>query len=85
MKEFTLYFGNNSTSDLINFYQSIDILITMIFKNLACYQNKNTFFHTFNHLHQNGKTADLNSKTVLPYNCKAWKSDFQSPISNKVW
>lgn len=53
----------NTTNDFINFYQTIDVLIIddiQEFANLT--KTQNTFFHIFNHLHQNNKqlifTAD---------------------------
>ncbi len=46
----------NTTNDFINFYQTIDVLIIddiQEFANLT--KTQNTFFHIFNHLHQNNK------------------------------
>ena len=46
----------NQTNDFINFYQSIDVLIIDdIQEFVGVEKTQNTFFHIFNHLHQNGK------------------------------
>ena len=53
---------NNTVNDFINFYQSIDTLIiddVQEFANRKATQN--TFFHIFNHLHQNGRQIILTS------------------------
>jgi chromosomal replication initiator protein len=54
---------NNNVNDFINFYQSIDVLLIDDIQELSGKtQTQNTFFHIFNHLHQNNKqlvmTAD---------------------------
>lgn len=54
---------NNSVNDFINFYQSLDMLLVDDIQELAGKdKTQNTFFHIFNHLHQNNKqlvmTAD---------------------------
>lgn len=47
---------NNTTNDFINFYQTIDVLIIDDIQEFAgVTKTQNTFFHIFNHLHQNGK------------------------------
>lgn len=47
---------NNTTNDFIKFYQSIDVLIIDDIQEFAgVTKTQNTFFHIFNHLHQNGK------------------------------
>jgi len=47
---------NNVLNDFINFYQSIDVLIIDdIQEFVGVTKTQNTFFHIFNHLHQNGK------------------------------
>ncbi|MDD2798940.1 MAG: chromosomal replication initiator protein DnaA [Bacteroidales bacterium] len=47
---------NNSVNDFINFYQSIDVLLIDDIQELSGKtQTQNTFFHIFNHLHQNNK------------------------------
>ena len=46
----------NLVNDFINFYQSIDVLIIDdIQEFVGVEKTQNTFFHIFNHLHQNGK------------------------------
>ena len=53
---------NNTTNDFINFYQTIDILIIDDIQEFAgVTKTQNTFFHIFNHLHQNGKQLILTS------------------------
>lgn len=53
---------NNTTNDFINFYQTIDILIIDDIQEFAgVTKTQNTFFHIFNHLHQNGKQLVLTS------------------------
>lgn len=47
---------NNVLNEFINFYQSIDVLIIDdIQEFVGVTKTQNTFFHIFNHLHQNGK------------------------------
>ncbi|MBP1631650.1 MAG: chromosomal replication initiator protein DnaA [Bacteroidetes bacterium] len=49
-------------NDFINFYQSIDVLIIDDIQEFASLtKTQNTFFHIFNHLHQNGKQLILTS------------------------
>ena len=52
----------NTINDFINFYQTIDVLIV---DDVQEWEGKtgtqNTFFHIFNHLHQNGKQLILTS------------------------
>ncbi|MBP5323677.1 MAG: chromosomal replication initiator protein DnaA [Bacteroidaceae bacterium] len=46
----------NTLTDFINFYQTIDVLlIDDIQEFVGAERTQNTFFHIFNHLHQNGK------------------------------
>lgn len=53
---------NNTTNDFINFYQSIDVLIIDDIQEFAgVTKTQNTFFHIFNHLHQNRKQLILTS------------------------
>ncbi len=53
---------NNSVNDFINFYQSIDMLLVDDIQELAGKtQTQNTFFHIFNHLHQNNKQLVMTS------------------------
>lgn len=52
----------NTVNDFINFYQTIDLLIIDDIQEIAgLTQTQNTFFHIFNHLHQNGKQLILTS------------------------
>lgn len=53
---------NNTTNDFINFYQTIDVLIIDDIQEFAgVTKTQNTFFHIFNHLHQNRKQLVLTS------------------------
>lgn len=53
---------NNTINDFINFYQTIDILIIDDVQEFASLtKTQNTFFHIFNHLHQNGKQLIMTS------------------------
>jgi len=53
---------HNTVNDFIAFYQSIDVLIIDDVQEFASLQKtQNTFFHIFNHLHQNGKQLILTS------------------------
>jgi len=46
----------NTLTDFINFYQSIDVLlIDDVQEFVGPERTQNTFFHIFNHLHQNGR------------------------------
>lgn len=52
----------NTVNDFIAFYQSIDVLIIDDIQEFAAYQKTQlTFFHIFNHLHQNGRQLILTS------------------------
>ena len=52
----------NNFNNFINFYQSIDVLIIDDVQEFAGKtQTQNTFFHIFNHLHQNGKQLVMTS------------------------
>lgn len=52
----------NTINDFINFYQTIDVLIIDDVQEFASLtKTQNTFFHIFNHLHQNGKQLILTS------------------------
>ncbi len=52
----------NKVTDFINFYQTIDTLIIDDIQEFAAMtKTQNTFFHIFNHLHQNGKQLILTS------------------------
>ncbi|MBQ8500879.1 MAG: chromosomal replication initiator protein DnaA [Bacteroides sp.] len=53
---------HNTTNDFMRFYQSIDVLIVDDIQEFAgVTRTQNTFFHIFNHLHQNGKQLILTS------------------------
>jgi len=53
---------SNSVNDFLNFYQTIDVLIVDDIQEFASKTGtQNTFFHIFNHLHQNGKQLILTS------------------------
>ena len=52
----------NTVNDFINFYQGIDILIIDDIQELSgLVKTQNTFFHIFNHLHQNNKQLIMTS------------------------
>ena len=60
--QYTTAVRNNKVNEFINFYQSIDVLIIDDIQDLAGKTaTQNTFFHIFNHLHQNGKQLILTS------------------------
>ncbi|MEG1616174.1 MAG: chromosomal replication initiator protein DnaA [Bacteroidales bacterium] len=53
---------NNTVNDFINFYQTIDVLLIDDIQEFAGKtQTQNTFFHIFNHLHQNSKQLVMTS------------------------
>lgn len=53
---------NNRVNDFISFYQSIDVLIIDdVQEFIGMTKTQNTFFHIFNHLHQNGKQLIMTS------------------------
>jgi chromosomal replication initiator protein len=53
---------SNTVNDFLNFYQTIDVLIIDDIQELeGKMATQNTFFHIFNHLHQNGKQLVLTS------------------------
>ncbi|HTN68814.1 MAG TPA: chromosomal replication initiator protein DnaA [Dysgonamonadaceae bacterium] len=52
----------NTVNDFINFYQGIDILIVDDIQEFSgLVKTQNTFFHIFNHLHQNNKQLIMTS------------------------
>ncbi|MDD2246832.1 MAG: chromosomal replication initiator protein DnaA [Proteiniphilum sp.] len=52
----------NTINDFINFYQSIDVLLIDDIHELSGLEKtQNTFFHIFNHLHQNNKQLVMTS------------------------
>ncbi|MDD6472497.1 MAG: chromosomal replication initiator protein DnaA [Bacteroidales bacterium] len=53
---------HNTFNDFMNFYQKVDVLILDDIQEFAGVSGtQNTFFHIFNHLHQNGKQLILAS------------------------
>lgn len=53
---------NNTFNDFVNFYQTIDVLIIDDVQEFAGLpKTQNTFFHIFNHLHQNCKQLIMTS------------------------
>ncbi len=60
--QYTAALRNNHINDFFAFYQSIDTLIIDDVQDLSGKQGtQNTFFHIFNHLHQNQKQIILSS------------------------
>ena len=60
--QFTEAVRKNEINDFLHFYQLIDVLILDDIHELAGKTaTQNTFFHIFNHLHQNGKQLILTS------------------------
>ncbi len=58
--QYTTSVRDNKTNDFLYFYQSIDVLIVDDIQEFAgVTKTQNTFFHIFNHLHQNGKQLIL--------------------------
>ena len=56
---------NNKQNDFIRFYQTIDVLIIDDIQEIAGQKGtQNTFFHIFNHLHQNGRQIIMTSDTA---------------------
>jgi len=61
-QQYTDAVRNNTVNDFLNFYQMIDVLIVDDIQDLAGKTGtQNTFFHIFNHLHQNKKQLVLTS------------------------
>ena len=55
----------NHFNDFISFYQTIDVLIIDDIQEFAgVTKTQNTFFHIFNHLHQNGKQIKRDGLTI---------------------
>lgn len=68
--QYTVAARNGKVNEFINFYQSIDTLIIDDIQDLVDKEKtQNTFFHIFNHLHQNQKQIILSSD-VSPVNLK---------------
>lgn len=60
--QYTAAVSRSRINDFINFYQSIDVLIIDDIQDLIGKpRTQNTFFHIFNHLHQNQKQLILTS------------------------
>lgn len=60
--QYTTAVLSNKVNDFINFYQSIDVLILDDIQEFAGKQGtQNTFYHIFNHLHQNQKQLIMSS------------------------
>ena len=60
--QYTESVRNNTINDFMKYYQKIDVLIIDDIQELAgVTKTQNTFFHIFNHLHQNGKQLILTS------------------------
>ena len=60
--QYTDSIRTNHFNDFISFYQTIDVLIIDDIQEIAgVTKTQNTFFHIFNHLHQNGKQLILTS------------------------
>lgn len=60
--QYTAAVGKGKINEFINFYQSIDVLIIDDIQDLIDKsRTQNTFFHIFNHLHQNQKQLILSS------------------------
>ena len=58
--QYTTAVRNNKVNDFISFYQSIDVLLMDDIQEFANkIHTQNTFFHIFNHLHQNNKQLVL--------------------------
>ena len=60
--QYTDSIRTNHFNDFISFYQTIDVLIIDDIQEFAgATKTQNTFFHIYNHLHQNGKQLILTS------------------------
>ena len=80
--QYTSAVRNNKVSDFINFYQSVDVLLLDDVQDFAGKPGtQNTFFHIFNHLHQNGK------QLVMSSDCRPSDLDGMEPrlISRFKW
>ncbi len=65
--QYTAAVRNNKINEFISFYQSIDVLILDDIQDLMRKPGtQNTFFHIFNHLHQNQKQIILSSDVCPP-------------------
>lgn len=80
--QFTTAVMKNKLNDFISFYQSIDVLILDDIQDFAGKQRtQNTFFHIFNHLHQNQK------QLIMTSDCRPVDMDGMVPrlISRFKW
>ena len=80
--QYTNAVKENKVNDFIGFYQSIDVLILDDIQELAGKAaTQNTFFHIFNHLHQNQK------QLIMSSDCKPSEMDGIVPrlISRFKW
>lgn len=80
--QFTTASLKNKVNDFISFYQSIDVLILDDIQELAGKpKTQNTFFHIFNHLHQNQK------QLIMSSDCRPSEMDGMVPrlISRFKW
>ena len=80
--QYTSAVVNKKLNDFIAFYQSIDVLIIDDIQDFAGKPGtQNTFFHLFNHLHQNGK------QLIMSCDCRPSELDGMEPrlISRFKW
>ncbi len=80
--QYTTAVRNNKVNDFINFYQSIDMLIMDDVQEFAGKTaTQNTFFHIFNHLHNNSKHL------ILSCDCPPSELDGMEPrlLSRFKW
>ncbi len=80
--QYTTAVRSNKVPDFINFYQSIDVLLMDDIQEFAGKQGtQNTFFHIFNHLHQNQK------QLIMTSDCRPADMDGMIPrlISRFKW
>ena len=81
-RQYTTAVSHNKVNDFMNFYQSIDVLIVDDIQEFAGKTGtQNTFYHLFNHLHQNQK------QLILSSDCRPTDMDGMMPrlISRFKW
>ena len=81
-RQYTTAVSHNKVNDFMNFYQSIDVLIVDDIQEFAGKTGtQNTFYHIFNHLHQNQK------QLILSSDCRPTDMDGMMPrlISRFKW
>ena len=81
-RQYTTAVSHNKVNDFLNFYQSIDVLIVDDIQEFAGKTGtQNTFYHIFNHLHQNQK------QLILSSDCRPTDMDGMMPrlISRFKW